>query len=59
VKKGILEDCHDNLWIATGYTSSQQIAEKAQKDKPRQMFKEMVPSKSWNSKTVFSEEGSE
>ena len=59
VKKGILEDCHDNLWIAAGSTYSQQIAEEAHKAKPQQTFEEMVPPEYWSSKKVFSEEESE
>ncbi|KAK1215525.1 hypothetical protein PQX77_021866 [Marasmius sp. AFHP31] len=43
VKKGILEDCHDDLGITAGYTYSQQIAEEASRGKPKQMFEEMVP----------------
>ncbi|KAK1218004.1 hypothetical protein PQX77_019322 [Marasmius sp. AFHP31] len=59
VKKGVLENCHDNLWIAAGYTYSQQIAEQASKGKPKQTFEEMVPPEYWGSKKVFSEEESE
>ncbi|KAK1218581.1 hypothetical protein PQX77_018729 [Marasmius sp. AFHP31] len=49
VKKGILEDCHDNLWIAARYTYSQQITEEASKGKPKQTFEEMVPPEYWGS----------
>ncbi|KAK1216076.1 hypothetical protein PQX77_021307 [Marasmius sp. AFHP31] len=59
VKKGILEDCHDDLWIAAGYTYSQQIAEEASRNKPKQSFKEMVPPEYRGSRKVFSEEESE
>src|SRR6187551_743563 len=56
VKKGMLEDCHDDLWIAAGYTYSQQIAEEAHKAKPQRSFEEMVPQEYWNARKVFSGE---
>ncbi|KAK1220043.1 hypothetical protein PQX77_017216 [Marasmius sp. AFHP31] len=59
VKKGILEDCHDDLWIAAGYTYFQQITEEASRSKPKQMFEEMVPLEYQGSRKVFSEEESE
>jgi len=43
VKAGILEDCHEEVWCAAGFTYSQQIAEEAQKAKPTLSFEQMVP----------------
>ncbi|KAK1221664.1 hypothetical protein PQX77_015533, partial [Marasmius sp. AFHP31] len=43
IKKGILEDCHDSLWIAAWYTYSQEMEGEASKGKPEQMYEEMVP----------------
>ncbi|EAU82797.2 hypothetical protein CC1G_10916 [Coprinopsis cinerea okayama7 len=40
VRKGLIEDTGDELWCAAGFTYSQQIAEKSQKDKPQKTFEE-------------------
>ncbi|KIK49771.1 hypothetical protein GYMLUDRAFT_108140, partial [Collybiopsis luxurians FD-317 M1] len=42
VKAGILLDATEEVWCAAGYTYSQQLAERAQKDKPIKTFEEMV-----------------
>ena len=54
-----MEDCHDDLWIAAGYTYSQQIAEEAHKAEPQWTLEEMVPQEYWGARKVFSEEESE
>lgn len=59
VREGILDHAMEEVWCAAGYTYSQQIAEKAHKDKPTKTFEEMVPEPYRDFKQVFSEAASE
>ena len=42
-KDGILEDTSERLWCAAGYAYSQELAEKARKQKAKRLIDEMVP----------------
>ena len=49
----------EEVWCAAGYTYSQQIVEKAHREKPTKSFEEMIPEPYRKLKQVFSEEASE
>ena len=59
VRQGILKETGEEVWCAAGYTYSQQIAEKAHREKPTKSFEEMIPESYRKFKQVFSEEASE
>ena len=50
---------NEEVWVAAGYTYSQQFAEAAQKQKPQKTFEEMVPEQYRQFDKVFSEHESE
>lgn len=58
-RKGILGHTSDEVWIAAGYTYSQQLAEEAHKSKPVRTLEEMVPEEYRQYAKVFSEAESE
>ena len=43
IRQKVIRDVGEQVWIAAGYTYSQQLAEAAQKRKPQKSFEEMVP----------------
>lgn len=55
LRQGIVDHVGDQVWIAAGYTYSQQLAEAAQKQKPQKTFEEMVPEHYRQYEKVFSE----
>jgi hypothetical protein len=59
IKSGLLESTSDELWIAAGYTFSQQIAEQENRKKQTKSFEEMVPEAYRSFASVFSEEDSQ
>ena len=59
LKQGIIRHVKEEVWIAAGYTYSQQLAEAAQKKKPQKTFEEMVPAQYRQYQRVFSEQESE
>ena len=59
LKQGITRHVKEEVWIAVGYTYSQQLAEAAQKKKPQKTFEEMVPAQYRQYQRVFSEQESE
>jgi hypothetical protein len=59
IKSGLLESTSDELWIAAGYTFSQQIAEQENRKKKTKSFEEMVPEAYRSFASVFSEEDSQ
>ena len=58
-KDGILEDTSERLWCAAGYTYSQELAEKAGRQKPKRSIDEMIPDEYKRHAKVFSEAESE
>lgn len=52
---GLIEE-GDELWLYTGYTFSQQIAEKQNSEKETKMLEEMIPAEYRHYTKVFSEE---
>ena len=59
LRQGVIQDVGEQVWIAAGYTYSQQLAEAAQKNKPQRSFEEMVPPQYRQFDKVFSEHESE
>ena len=59
LRTGILEEKTEELWCMARFTYSQQLAEKAQKEKPKKTFEEMVPKHYHAHTKVFSESESE
>ena len=55
----VIESSQDELFCLTGFTYSQQIAEKAIAAKGKKMFEEMVPKQYQDFAKVFSEEESQ
>ena len=55
LKQGVIQDVGEQVWIAAGYTYSQQLAEAAQKHKPKKTFEQMVPPQYRQFSKVFSE----
>ena len=55
LRQRIIEDTGEQVWLAAGYTYSQQLAEAAQKQKPQKSFEEMVPKHYQEYYKVFSE----
>ena len=55
----LIDGMQDQVWIAAGYTHSQQLAEAAKRDKPARTFEEMVPEHYREYEKVFSEQESE
>jgi hypothetical protein len=55
---GLLTLQTDEMWCATGYTYSQQIAEEASKGKALRTLDEIVPEHYWDFSKVFSKEES-
>ena len=58
-KAQILEDTTEELWCAAGYTYSTELAQKANQDKPKRTFEEIVPEEYRQYSKVFSESESE
>ena len=58
-KAHVLEDTTEELWCAAGYTYSTEIAQKANQDKPKRTFEEIVPEEYRQYSKVFSESESE
>jgi hypothetical protein len=58
IKAGILKHASEELWLAAGYTYSQEIAEKAHQAKAKKSFEEMIPPQYRKFAKVFSEEES-
>ena len=58
-KKKILDDPSETLWCTAGYTYSAELAEKADREKRKQTFKEIVPEEYRQYAKVFSEVESE
>lgn len=57
VRSGLIEE-GDELWLCTGYTFLQQIAEKQNSEKETKMLEEMIPAEYRRYTKVFSEEES-
>ena len=55
----ILEDPSERLWCAAGFTYSTELAEKANREKPKRTFEEIVPKEYRQYADVFSETESE
>ena len=55
----VLDDPSEKLWCAAGYTYSTELAEKANKEKPKRTFEEIVPEEYRQYADVFSETESE
>ena len=58
-REGIVEELEDEVWCATGFTYSQQIAEKEHGKKEKKSFEQTVPVEYQDFEKVFSEEESE
>lgn len=58
-KDKVLEDTTEELWCAAGYTYSTELAQKANQDKPKRTFEEIVPEEYRQYSKVFSETESE
>lgn len=57
VRLGLIEE-GDELWLYTGYTFSQQIAEKQNSEKETKMLEEIIPAEYQHYTKVSSEEES-
>jgi hypothetical protein len=58
-RASILEDPSEGLWCAAGFTYSTELAEKANREKPKRSFKDIVPKEYRQYADVFSEVESE
>ena len=58
-KTKVLDDPSERLWCAAGFTYSTELAEKADKDKRKRTFEEIVPKEYQSYAKVFSEVKSE